>query len=33
MEHVITPEIEAQLDALLGNPQTDPHNTKIPPAI
>jgi len=33
MEHVITPEIEMQLDALLGNPLTDPHNTKIPPAI
>jgi manganese/zinc/iron transport system permease protein len=33
MEHVITPEIEAQLDALLGSPVTDPHNTQIPPAV
>lgn len=33
MEHVITPEIEAQLDELLGNPQMDPHNTIIPPRI
>lgn len=30
MEHVITPEIEAQLDVLLGNPTIDPHKTKIP---
>lgn len=33
MEHVITPEIEAQLEALLGNPETDPHNTRIPPRL
>jgi manganese/zinc/iron transport system permease protein len=31
MEHVITPEIEAQLELILGNPETDPHNTVIPP--
>jgi manganese/zinc/iron transport system permease protein len=31
MEHVITPEIEAQLDEILGNPTIDPHNTIIPP--
>lgn len=31
MEHVITPEIEAQLELILGNPETDPHNTIIPP--
>ena len=31
MEHVITPEIEAQLDEILGNPKIDPHNTVIPP--
>jgi len=31
IEHVITPEIEAQLEQLLGNPSIDPHNTVIPP--
>lgn len=31
MEHVITPEIEAQLDEILGHPKMDPHNTVIPP--
>ncbi|MFN5370163.1 MAG: iron chelate uptake ABC transporter family permease subunit [Bacteroidia bacterium] len=31
IEHVITPEIEAQLEQLLGNPSIDPHNTIIPP--
>jgi manganese/zinc/iron transport system permease protein len=31
IEHVITPEIEAQLELLLGNPSIDPHNTVIPP--
>lgn len=30
IEHVITPEIEDQLSHLLGNPETDPHNTIIP---
>ncbi len=30
MEHVITPEIEAQLDEILGHPKIDPHNTVIP---
>jgi len=30
IEHVITPEIEAQLSKILGNPKTDPHNTVIP---
>jgi len=33
MEHVITPEIEAQLDELLGYPVIDPHNTLIPPRV
>lgn len=33
MEHVITPEIEAQLELILGNPETDPHNTIIPPRV
>ena len=33
MEHVITPEIEAQLDELLGHPVIDPHNTLIPPRV
>lgn len=31
MEHVITPEIEEQLEHLLQNPERDPHNTAIPP--
>lgn len=30
IEHVITPEIELQLDELLGNPKVDPHQTIIP---
>lgn len=30
MEHVITPEIEAQLLKLLENPESDPHDEKIP---
>jgi manganese/zinc/iron transport system permease protein len=30
MEHVITPELEAQLTALLHNPQRDPHEQPIP---
>jgi manganese/zinc/iron transport system permease protein len=30
IEHVITPEIEAQLDEILGNPTIDPHQTIIP---
>ena len=30
MEHVLTPEIEAQLEAKLGHPETDPHNQEIP---
>lgn len=30
MEHVITPEIEAQLVEILGNPTKDPHHTTIP---
>jgi manganese/zinc/iron transport system permease protein len=30
MEHLITPEIEEQLTALLGRPDTDPHLRKIP---
>ena len=30
MEHLITPEIEKQLEKLLGNPELDPHQTIIP---
>lgn len=33
IEHVITPEIEAQLELILDNPAIDPHNTKIPPRL
>ena len=30
MEHFITPQLEAQLEKYLSNPQTDPHGTVIP---
>ena len=30
MEHILTPEMEAQLEALLDHPQTDPHGEPIP---
>lgn len=30
MEHILTPEIETELNALLGNPQEDPHAQPIP---
>ncbi len=30
IEHIITPEIEAQLEKMLGYPELDPHQTKIP---
>ncbi len=30
IEHVITPELEVQLEQLLGYPETDPHQSKIP---
>lgn len=30
IEHVITPELEAQLEALLDYPEVDPHDSKIP---
>ncbi len=30
MEHLITPEIEAQLEAALDYPERDPHNRDIP---
>ncbi len=30
IEHIITPEIEKQLEEYLGKPETDPHNQKIP---
>ena len=30
IEHIITPEIEKELEAQLGRPTTDPHNKKIP---
>ena len=31
MEHIITPEIEAELTRLLKDPKTDPHHQPIPP--
>lgn len=31
MEHIITPEIEEELEAILGHPQKDPHAQEIPP--
>ncbi len=30
IEHVITPEIEAELEKMLAYPKVDPHNTRIP---
>jgi manganese/zinc/iron transport system permease protein len=30
MEHLITPELEAQLEAALGYPERDPHDRDIP---
>jgi manganese/zinc/iron transport system permease protein len=30
IEHVITPEIEAELEHLLSYPEKDPHNKEIP---
>lgn len=30
IEHIITPEIEAELVALLDSPDQDPHNKSIP---
>lgn len=30
MEHILTPEIERELEALLGNPRVDPHSQPIP---
>jgi len=30
IEHVITPELEKELEELLGYPETDPHESKIP---
>lgn len=32
MEHILTPEIEAELDKLLHHPTLDPHHQPIPPA-
>lgn len=31
IEHILTPELEEELTALLQNPQEDPHKQKIPP--
>lgn len=31
MEHIITPELERELEELLGNPKHDPHAQPIPP--
>lgn len=33
MEHILTPELEAELTLLLNDPQQDPHHQKIPPKI
>jgi manganese/zinc/iron transport system permease protein len=33
MEHILTPELEAELTALLKDPQVDPHDQPIPPPI
>ena len=30
MEHIITPEIEAELERMLAYPKVDPHNSTIP---
>ncbi|MFK7901033.1 MAG: iron chelate uptake ABC transporter family permease subunit [Cyclobacteriaceae bacterium] len=30
VEHIITPELEAELEKILGYPEVDPHETKIP---
>jgi Mn-dependent DtxR family transcriptional regulator len=30
MEHIITPELEAELLRLLNHPKTDPHDSAIP---
>ena len=30
MEHIITPQIEAQLLKIMNNPTRDPHNSPIP---
>jgi Mn-dependent DtxR family transcriptional regulator len=30
MEHVITPDIERQLEEILGRPERDPHQAIIP---
>ncbi len=30
MEHILTPEIETELNALLGSPELDPHAQPIP---
>jgi manganese/zinc/iron transport system permease protein len=32
IEHILTPELEQQLQSLLGNPMTDPHGEHIPPS-
>ena len=31
MEHIITPELEKELEELLGHPKQDPHAQPIPP--
>lgn len=31
MEHIITPELEAELTVILNNPKVDPHHQPIPP--
>lgn len=31
IEHILTPELEAELTALLNDPQVDPHHQRIPP--
>lgn len=33
IEHILTPELENKLQALLGDPSTDPHGEQIPPSF
>jgi manganese/zinc/iron transport system permease protein len=33
IEHILTPDLEARLEALLANPLLDPHQQPIPPRV
>jgi len=33
IEHILTPELETKLQALLGDPSIDPHGEHIPPSF